>query len=32
MGHQQELEMGLDGLLVVAKTSPSSLPLCIVHS
>jgi hypothetical protein len=29
-GRHQELEMGLDGLLVVARTPPPSLPLCIV--
>jgi hypothetical protein len=31
-GRHRELEMGLDGLLVVARTPPPLPPLCVVHS
>jgi hypothetical protein len=32
VGRHRELEMGLDGLHVLARTPPSSLTLCVVHS
>jgi hypothetical protein len=31
-GRHRELEMGMDSLLVVARTPPPSIPLCVAHS